>query len=481
MAPMNADANNIVNAIFAADGYEMIVAPTKIGPVGYTGGIPLGLIVGISSTGVRMVIALGTNKTQRTLGNNWIDLNGSIMTSESFAWASWGDNVYVSNGINMMHRINLIEGGDFQQIAMPNGLAFKYMATVGDFLVGADCREFGGSDRYPFRVQWSGLQRPEIFGKDAAIQADYQDVNNIGQFRGITSGEYGLLLGSSGASRMDYVGPDLIFSFTPLEREVGCDIPNSIIRVDDINIWHSSRGWRLSTGGPSIPIGEDMIDKWFTGVFDVNKAHRMSRIVLHNKNIAVWSFVSKFSETGGPDYVLTYNWVQKAWTYGMYYVDILGESIIASASTDDPVIPLPGWTIDSKTDDFAIPTDGWDDLTSFSAAIQDGTLCRMDQSNPNIVAKFETREFELNPGFLTTLSKVMPLIHSASNVLTTVYARKNTQDTNYRIKANLRRQLSGLVSVNMKDRYHKIGLTVTGPFNKGIGVDITDAFKAGKK
>lgn len=480
LAPLNADANAIINAIITTDGYEMIPSPTIIGPSGF-GDVPLKLILGVSSTGVSMAICLGENGSKRTVSNIWVPLAGSAMSSESWVTVPWGDVVYAFNGVNKPQRINLIDGGDFSQINTPNDLTFKYAAAVADFLVGADVREFSGNVRWPYRVQWSGLQRPEEFTPNPAIQSDFTDVTDIGQFRGITGGEWGILLGSIGMSRMDFVGQDITFKITPLERDVGCEIPNSIARFGDMTIFYSKRGWRATTGESSYPIGEGHIDKWFAGLYDPKNIHRMSSRILHNRNVILYAFVSKFSTDGFPDYVLAYNWNMQAWTYGTYRVQILGESVVASATTDDPVIPLDGWTPESTTDDFAIPTDGWEEDRSFSAAMVNGSLARLDQSNPNIVAQFETKEIEINPGSITTVAKILPMIFSASNITATVFSRKNQAGDTWRSRSGLKPQSSGLIVVNMKDRYHKFRLFVSGPFKKSMAVKIIDAFPSGSR
>ena len=50
-------------------------------------------------------------------------------------------------------------------------------------------------------------------------------------------------------------GPPAVFQFRNLETDIGCELCRSIVQAGNRTAWWSRRGWRMSTGGPSQPIG----------------------------------------------------------------------------------------------------------------------------------------------------------------------------------------------------------------------------------
>lgn len=479
-APFNTGSVALQNVIYFNQGYEQMPYPTKINPDGFGGGTPLKLFVGKPSLDISIPICLGSTGSQRASATSWVDLGGSFLNSDSWEINPYGDVVYCVNGRDPIQKINLLSGSNFQPLAVPNGLTSRFIAQVADFNFLADIREQLGNTIYPFRAQWSGIQRPEIFTPDPAIQSDFQDVADIGKLTGLTGGEFGLILGQNGLSRVDYFGGDIIFKFTTLENDVGCDIPNSVIRTDARTYWHSKRGFRMSSGDVSEPIGRGQVDNWFDRNCKKDAINRMSAIALPKFRIILWSFVSIFSPDGEPDYILAYNYSDKAWTYGNYRVGVLGFSATSTAFTDDEAIPLPGFNFNtSRTDDFNQLTDLYEDDSSFPAAIVDKSLAALQQG-ANIESYVETKELQLNPNGLTRLNKFLPLIHAVSgSIKATVKVRDIQGNENYRMYTNLAPEPSGIISNGSNGRYHTIRITMQGPFNKGIGIDIVEAVATG--
>jgi hypothetical protein len=346
-----------------------------------------------------------------------------------------------------------------------------------------DIRENLGSNRYPFRAQWSGLQRPERFDIDPAISSDYQDVTDIGPLQNILGGEYGLILGANGTTRCDFVAGDAIFTFQTVETEVGCDIPNSAVRVGEVSIWHSRRGWRESKGGVSEPIGLGICDRYFRNRVDMAKIDRMSYTIFPEQNIVLYSYVSIYSVDGEPDEALAYNWTLKQFTPGKLRCAILGRTASLPVFSDDEFLPLPDFDpVTSMSDDFDVIMDSFSGSSrDDSSSIVDGTLAVLGYPAGNTI-ELETEEIELKPGWLSKLVRFRPVVNEVGGVLGKVRTRDiQTDSVKYRIRYNLKTEADGSFKCNEKGRYHTIGLVVTTPMKKGIGVDVIDVFPVGKR
>ena len=472
LAPINAGSANALNVIRVQDGYEVIFSPEPIGFVTLED-YPKKLFVGVSSAGVKLPIVLCENASYRGTGNSLVMCAGSdIGPSEDWSYTQYGDFVYAVDGRNQLRKISIDANGEFQLVPVDNGLSARFIATVAQFVMLADIREFDGNDRYPFRLKWSGLQRPDRYeNQPNAIQSDFQDIQDIGTIRGLTGGEFAIVLGSIGIARGDYVGPDIIFKFTTIETNVGCDIPNSVVRTGDQTFFWSNRGWRVTNGGVSQAIGVGKVDLWFRRTLDAEYINRFSSIVLANYPIVMWSFVSVFSVDKTPDTILAYNWEQESWTYGPIRAQILGTTVLPPVYTDDDNLPLSGYVPgESTTDDYDVLTDTDVNIYEQPAAMVDGSLCRLVQSG-NIEAQLETREFAIDPNNVKRLGHFMPVVHSATDVIGKVKSRDTQTDEVYRIRDNLKRERSGRISCRSNARFFTIGLRLSGPFKRALGVD----------
>jgi hypothetical protein len=62
-------------------------------------------------------------------------------------------------------------------------------------------------------VVWSGINNPNTWSNTAITQSDNQVVPDGGEVRGLTGGEFGLVLLERSIQRMSYVGTPFIFQF----------------------------------------------------------------------------------------------------------------------------------------------------------------------------------------------------------------------------------------------------------------------------
>ena len=474
IAPIDGGGLTIVNALPKADGYTAAVGPVVVAPDVLVDR-PLLLTAARASDGTTTPLAFCSTKTYRSTLTSWIPCDGSAMPSQEWDAVIYGDRMYaVNGGPAPLQRINLLSGAAFSPVDTPNGMTGRSIAIVADFLMMFYIVELNGARRFPYRAQWSGLQRPESFTPSKQTQADYQDFSDIGELRKGTGGEFGMVLGSNGLARMDYIGAPDVFKIKTIEVEIGCEYPKTVIRSGDKLVWWSKKGWRMSSGGPSIGIGNDKCDQWFRERVNKAGAQNISTTMLPDEEIAIWSFPTLNSGSGQPDEFLYYDFTANKFAMGRNHVDIIGTSVQGSPLTDDPTQPpdnLPSNV--ALTDNYPdLLTDGFGDNDAFPAAIVGGRLCRLDRGAGTAI--FRTQEVRLgNPGQKTTLVRFGSIIHGAQTATARVLTRDMQGNEAYTVGPDLQPK-SGRYKTRAKGHYHVVEITQPGNFERAVGIEIIE-------
>jgi hypothetical protein len=472
ISPLLGGTLTCYNTLPTDDGYVQMPVPNLVGPSGLPDQI-LALFVGTTADRQKFPIAMGSNQSFVYRNGAWDVIDGSIITASTWELVPYGDYVYAYNGIDPPQRIDLTNNATFVPIHSTDNVTGRYAAQVADVIMMADISGFGGTERHPFRVQWTGVQRPELIDPNPTIQSDYQDVTDIGPLRGISGGEYGLILGELGVSRADYVGPDAgIFQFATIETNTGCELPKTVVRIGDTTYWWSKRGWRASNGGPSQPVAAGICDKWFSNLVDRTKADKISRIILQRYEVILWSFVSRFAEDDQPDMALAFNWRLGRWTPGKFRCACLGFSNQPSFTTDDLISNLPFFDpLTSTTDDYHSFTDTFTTEDDFEAAVVDGVLASLNPQQGTFI-DLETEELDFNGGAVSRLARVRPMISNCQDTRIVVGLRDNQSQDVWSNTDELLVDDEGYIQINERSRYFRILSRSLTPFDKALGIDI---------
>jgi hypothetical protein len=483
-APLNQGEGATVaeNVLPAADGYGPAPAVNVIGSA-VLPDVPSLLYAGRASDGTMTPLCFARAATYRHTIGAWQPVDGSTsLSGDRWEVARWGDALYAVNGVDPIQKIDLLAGGTFTRVAdTPDGLTADHIAVVGEFLFLANVSTNARNARFPYRFRWSGIQRPERWSFSdprATIQADQQDWTDIGELRGLVGGEYGLGLGEDGLVRIDYIGPPDLFKFATIETGFGLAWRNTLLKIGERAVWWSKRGWRISAGGPSEPIGLGKVDRWFADRVKPGSEGRISALLLPDTTVAGWSYVSRFTPDGDPDEVLWYDWLLNEWTMSSARVQVVGYAETATPTTDDAELPFgPGVGPSTPTDEVPLLTDGWLGGVAFPAAIVDGRLAKLGGQAP---ARVENPEICFSDvGRSSRLRSLVPLVHGAGGVAVDVRVRDQLAAENYRQHLDRRPETNGRVQVNAVGRYHTVALRVEPPFKKIIGFD-PDAAPAGR-
>jgi len=112
-------------------------------------------------------------------------------------------------------------------------------------------------------VQWSDINDSTDWTAGAASQSDFQDIPDGGDIRGMTGGEFGLVLMEKSVVRMTYIGAPLFFQFDTLTRSLGCYEARSVVQYGAMTFFLSDDGFYVCDGQQVKPIGAERVDDWF--------------------------------------------------------------------------------------------------------------------------------------------------------------------------------------------------------------------------
>lgn len=469
LAPLSPGSEAALNVLPAADGYVPLPMPVFRGPGGLAGTCSW-LMVVITGDGLSIPFAFTSSGIFQAGGTGWIEVSRTPGYEATLGWnaVQWGDQVFAVNGKDT---VQLSGGGTFGDVAgRTDGLGSRYIAIVGDFLVLASVYDHALANQYPLRVQWSGRLRPAMLDPDLVIQSGYVDRPSIGRIQGITGGEYGLILGEEGLDRMDYVGPPAIWQFRTLETDIGCELARSVVQAGDKVFWWSRRGWRMSQGGPSRPIGLGKVDEWTRARVDFERGANMTATALLRQGAVIWSFVSRDNNGSVPDECLAYSWEHDRWTRGQFAVECLGRQAAPSIMTDDPTWSA---TFGATTDDSNAITDAVQGGRPFAAAVVDGGLHAL-QVKSGVAVECITTETQLLPGQRALVSRLRPLVHGAVEVSAYSQTREMQTDERLRTKGPYGLEHDGSMSCHHAARFHRFRLVVRTPFSKIQAMEIPD-------
>jgi hypothetical protein len=336
--------------------------------------------------------------------------------------------------------------------------------------------------------------------------------------------EYGLLFQQKSITRVTYSGGETIFQFDSIDRKRGTPIPNSVIGYGRLVFFLSEEGFFYTDGSQSYPIGANQVDRKVWSQLDVTDAPLVSAAIDPiNKVVAwlipgatstiffyewvdrKWSFaeveidllinptsegvnlegIDAFALDSGADTTLSAN-------------EAGGQTIISVTSVsgfnvDDTVritlndATIHQTTIDSIgasdiTIDDALPSaadsgnrfvrtsidaPGLASLDSsqwqggsatFGAYSTDHKLGNFDGSN--YPATLETPEVELNPGRLTKLTKLRPLVDGGT--VTAQVAGRNSLQDSVSFDTSQGTDGAGEIGADNESRYHRVRVTITG-------------------
>jgi len=434
---------------------------------------------------------VGNQTKLYSLGNNntWNDISntGGYNTETDGRWffTQWNDYVFATNYVEPVQVYKIGDYSTFISISSATGgssasiiPAAKYMDMSNNFLMFANINDSIDGE-VPYRVHWSALNNPLSWTQDAVTQASFIDLTGPDSIiTGIVGGEYATVFQQDAIYRLTYVGSPIIFQADKVDKKNGCIAPGSIIRIGSQVAFLGRDGFYIFNGSQTIPISAGKISNYFFDDFQNNLWSRVVGGYIPNTTIIAWIYPSNNALNEIPDKVLFFNYASNS-SLRWSIAQIHAEDIFSYATRSYVIDDLDAlYAPNNKLADINIVWDspiwkgGQRELALFSSENKMQTL-----SGSTINATFETGEFEINQGYKTFVSSILPIVNVTGEVVGRVgYRDSESQAVEYTPYQTAAR--NGIVSLRANGRYIRFACQTSGSFDKAYGISALSLTKS---
>lgn len=288
------------------------------------GGAPIGQVSGAATSAFSALSSIGVlEHFVATPGKFWwlagsgqfVDATPiavSLVDQDNYgpSWCQFGDRVIVSTLMDGMFYFDIGVSSRFQ--ALPNAPKAKVVALVKDQVFAGHVGVGAGIE--PWRVSWSGLNNSEIWGYDAANQADSQALDSsYGAVQAIIGGDYVTIFQSRAVVRATPVGGSVFFSFETIDRDRGAWAGRSAIRVGGIIRYLAQDGFYSFDGQSSQPIGVGRINDWVRERISADRRDQLRSAHDPDSAACVWCW--PLAGTANNSVILRYFYNEDRWSY----------------------------------------------------------------------------------------------------------------------------------------------------------------------
>ena len=382
------------------------------------------------------------------------DVSGTTYSAGSdWKFIQFGSYVIAGNNANKLQYADLSTTISFADLNASAPTA-KLLTVVRDFVV------TGNTDTASNELRWSGINNPTgTWGSVAVTQADFQTIPDGGEIRGLTGGEFGLVLLERSIVRMSYVGSPLIFQFDNISRNLGCYESNSVAQWQGVTYFLADDGFYACNGQQVDPIGAEKVNRHFWETALESKIGEMSTAVDPFRNLIIWGYQS----TDLTYRLLIYHFITKKWSFAD-----TGISRIANLFT-------PAFTLE-QLDNFSASLDALpvslDDRQWLGGKFLFGGISTdkiITFSGPSKEARITTSDLETN-GTKSMVTLAKPIVDGGSASVAVASRQNLAEDVvfNTAVAADSENRV-GLRSLG---RYHRLRVIPSGNWLTAIGVEM---------
>jgi hypothetical protein len=407
---------------------------------------------GVNSSSYGTYTSGGTATAYKYLQD--VSRTASAYTTTTFwTFAQFGQTLIGANGLDNLQAWTVGSSTVFADLAAAAPTA-QFVTTVRDFVV------TGKTSSFANRVQWSDINDSTDWTAGATSQSDYQDIPDGGEVRGITGGEFGIVLMERAIVRMTYVGAPLFFQFDTLTRSLGCYEPRSVIQYGASTFFLSDDGFYMCDGQQVRPIGNEKVDRWFFSVLDPAKLAEMSAACDPINKTVTWCFTDIFNTKK----LIIYNWILDRWTHADTTADYI--STIATSSTDLESLALLYPSIDTVP--ASLDSRIWSGGKLLLGGVDNSKIVSFGGSN--LTATITTGDLS-SEGLESIVTLARPLIESGS--ATVSIASRKRLDANISYGTAVSADADNRVSLRSRGKFHRLSVVPTGNWSSAVAMDVT--------
>lgn len=410
-----------LNVLPRRSGYDSMPQLTSA-DLGTLNGLCRGAFSGRSSSGLNFTVAGTSNRLYvGTTGPLADESDGAspytVGTNQWWDFALYNNRIIATNYTDAMEEFEVGVSADFDDLSTDAPRA-KHIAIVRGFLVAGNIIGQGvnaaaiGTDEAA--VQWSAIDNPLSWPQvgtaaASAVQSDFQPLaGDGGSITDVIGGsDYGLIFRDRAVWRMDYEGGDQFFRFTPISENIGCIIPKGAIRVGGITYFHSEEGFYATNGNEVIPVGNDVVDRFFLANIQADTGYRVSCKHFPEWKCIAWLYMGAGASAEICNALILYNPVDDMWAAGEVSAEWLVDVMPFTDSLD---------SYSDSLDSGVLSAVSLDSLLSASVrkagGFISGTHALATFDGTPGTATLETSDFEPTPGRVAMVRSVRPVFDS---------------------------------------------------------------------
>jgi len=475
-APLgNPGSSQIVNAVPGATSYEPF--PSFSAVTDAVDAYPRGAITAIANDLNVYSYAGDEEKLYALSSDSWSDASktGGYSTGSGEIWefVRWKNKILATNFSDNPQQITM-GASNFSDLTT----AFKarHVAVVRDFVVFGNTSDTTDGARID-RVRWSAINDETDYTVSPTTGSDFRDLNAGGKIQKIIGGEFGVIVSERSTWRMSFTGAPTWFQIDEVLPGIGTLSPGSVTRLGDAVYFLSENGFiALQSGTQATYIGAGRVDKFIREDLDANFLHRISSVADPGAGRIAWAYPGPGNTDGRPNRIIIFDTKLNKWALIIQDVELLWRGAASGFTLED----LDG--VSASIDDLEVSLDssqwkgGAPEFAAFNSSRISGFF-----TGPPLTAVIETKETEIHAGHTTLLNGFRPLIDGGT-VTARVKSRARQSDTPD-VTGTLSMRPTGRITSRVRDRYHRIEMTISGPWSHAVGVQIdpADARKAGRR
>ena len=382
------------------------------------------------------------------------DVSGSTYTSsDRWRFVQFGDFMIAANGEDKLQYADMatttISFADLDASA-PTA---KFVTVVRDFVVA------GSTNTSSSQMVWSGINNPNTWSNTAVTQSDTQTIPDGGEIKGITGGEFGLILLDRSVVRMSYVGSPIIFQFDNIARNLGCFESNSVVQWQGITYWLADDGFYACNGESIEAIGAEKINRYFWSTIRDSEIDQMSTAVDPFRSLILWGYPSN----DGDYRIVIYHTPTKKWSFAETNVNRIADFSTSAVTLDD----LDNYSASLDALQTSLDSRQWLDGYYLLSGVRGNKIISF--SGQNKTARITSADLETGSN-MSMVTLVKPIIDNGSASVA-VDSRFNLSEA-VSFPTETAADSENRVGLRSLGRYHRVRVIPSGNWTTAIGFEV---------